>query len=133
MDRYLKKFVASPAANSALARLGLWVSLLPRPLRRFLWWYSLNIEGYFRSRQYGTFGVSVYASLGAASLHPLSPLTCVLNYGVIEENGEVDVRLVYDHRVLDGANVARALAAIEAALQGPILAELQRLPTRAPT
>jgi hypothetical protein len=127
LDRYLKSFANSPRANSALAALGLWVSLLPRPLRRFLWWYSLNVEGYFRSRQYGTFGVSVYSGLGAESLHPLSPLTCVLNYGVIDEHGDVDVRIVYDHRVLDGANVARALAALETALGGPIVAELRRL------
>jgi len=132
MDRYLKWFATSPTKNMGLARLGLWVSLLPWPIRRFLWWYSLNIEGYFRSRQYGTFGVSVYSGLGAASLHPLSPLTCVLNYGVIDEAGEVDVRVAYDHRVFDGANMARAMAAIETALHGPIAAELRGEPARAP-
>ena len=41
----------------------------------------------------------------SASLHPLSLLTTTLNYGVIEPTGDVDVRLVYDHRVLDGATV----------------------------
>ncbi len=43
------------------------------------------------------------------SLHPLSPLTFVLNYGVIDEEGNVNVRLIYDHRVMDGATVARAV------------------------
>ena len=94
------------------------------PLRRALWWWALNSEGYFRSRQFGTYGISVYSALGAESLHPLSPLTFVLNYGVIDEAGNVTVRIIYDHRVLDGATVARALAALEDTLNGPILAEL---------
>lgn len=86
---------------------------------------AANSGGYFRSRQFGTYGVSVYSGLGAESLHPLSPLTFVLNYGIIDEQGEVDVRVVYDHRVLDGANVARTLAALEETLNGPILEELR--------
>ena len=125
LDRYLKAFVNLPGKNMGLARLGLWISLLWWPLRRFLWWWALNSDGYFRARQFGTYGVSVYSGLGSESLHPLSPLTFVLNYGVIDEEGEVNVRLIYDHRVLDGANVARALSAIEQALNGPILAELR--------
>lgn len=66
----------------------------------------------------------MFSSLGAESLHPMSPLTTTLNHGVIDAAGEVDVRLVYDHRVLDGATVARILAAMERALKGPILREL---------
>jgi hypothetical protein len=124
LDRYLRWFINSPKANMGLARLGLWVSYLPWPLRRLLWWWALNAEGYFRARQFGTFGMSVYSGLGSESLHPLSPLSYVLNYGVIDEAGNVNVRIIYDHRVLDGATVARALAAIEAAMNGPILAEL---------
>lgn len=127
IDRYLKRFSNSATANMGLARLGLWISLLPWPLRYALWWYALNGGGYFRSRQFGTYGVSVYSGLGAESLHPLSPLSYVLNYGVIDEQGQVDVRIVYDHRVLDGAYVARTLAALEEALTGPILSELRAL------
>ena len=37
--------------------------------------------------------------------------------------------MIYDHRVLDGATVARALAAIEDALKGPVLAELEAAST----
>ena len=43
--------------------------------RRLLWWTALNLSGRHRARLMGTFGVSVYAGLGAASLHPLSVLT----------------------------------------------------------
>ncbi len=79
----------------------------------------------------GTFGISVYASLGAASLHPLSPLTTTLNYGVLKQDGSVNVRLIYDHRVLDGANVARALADLEHILVNDICREIKSLPETA--
>jgi hypothetical protein len=97
----------------------------PRPLRRLLWWVALNV-GRLRTNYFGTFGVSVYSALGAESLHPLSPLTCTLNYGIIAADGTVDVRLIYDHRVLDGATVARALVRLEEILNGTVCQELAR-------
>ena len=80
-----------------------------------------------RARDRGNWNVrlSVYSSLGAESLHPLSPLTTTLNYGTINDDGTVWVRLIYDHRVFDGATAARALAKLEEVLHGPILAELR--------
>jgi pyruvate/2-oxoglutarate dehydrogenase complex dihydrolipoamide acyltransferase (E2) component len=48
----------------------------------------------------------------------------VLNWGVISADGTVDVRFNYDHRVMDGATVARALQALEKILTGAIVAEL---------
>jgi hypothetical protein len=98
----------------------------PRPLRRLLWWLALNL-GRQRINYFGTFGVSVYSALGAESLHPLSPLTSTLNYGVIAADGTVDVRVIYDHRVLDGATVARALVRMEELLNTTVCAELTRL------
>ncbi len=94
-------------------------------LRHLLWWLGLNLSGYRRARNWGTFAVSVYSSLGAESLHPLSPLTTTLNYGVIADDGTVDVRIIYDHRVLDGSSVARALADLEQTLNGRLIDSLQ--------
>jgi hypothetical protein len=99
------------------------VSGLPMPLRRVLWWFCLN-SSRLRSHHFGTFAVSVYSGLGAESLHPLSPLTTTLNYGVIHSDGTVDVRIIYDHRVLDGASIARALNSLEQTLTGQIVDEL---------
>jgi hypothetical protein len=96
----------------------------PWPLRRMMWWMALNV-GRIRPNYFGTFGISVYSSLGAESLHPLSPLTVTLNYGVIAPNGMVDVRLIYDHRVLDGATVARSLTRLEQVLNTEIRKELE--------
>ena len=99
---------------------------LPTPIRRAIWWLGLNI-GRQRGNYFGTFGVTVYSGLGSESLHPISPLTGVLNYGVIDPEGRVAVRIMYDHRVLDGSMVARVLEQIDKKLHGAILAELKAM------
>ncbi len=116
IDRYLKECKETSVERVATFRRALRISRLPWPLRRLIWWVGLNWSGYKRARNLGTFGVTVYSGLGAEALHPLSILTTTLNYGVIAEDGTVDVRLIYDHRVLDGATVARALGELERVL-----------------
>jgi hypothetical protein len=130
LDRYLKESKELPIEQVGTIRRALRVSRLPRPLRRLVWWVGLNYSGYKRARNLGTFGVTVYSGLGAEALHPLSPLTTTLNYGVIAEDGTVDVRIIYDHRVLDGANVARALAELELVLNQQMPSLLERAPRR---
>jgi hypothetical protein len=124
IDARLRHCKDSPVHMVGAFRRLLLFGRLPRPLRRFLWWLVLNCLPHKRAKMLGTYGVTVYAGLGAASLHPLSVLSTTLNYGVMEADGSVDVRLVYDHRVLDGATVARALADLEEVLNGPIADEL---------
>ena len=120
----IREFAEEPIHSVRYFRRMLAFANLPGPLRRALFWLGLNLP---RNRPsfVGTFGLSVYSSLGAESLHPLSPLTTTLNYGTIDRDGNVWVRLIYDHRVFDGATAARALARLEDVLNGPILAELR--------
>jgi hypothetical protein len=126
LDEKIRHFKDAPVETVGSFNHGLQVSKLPWPLRRFTWWLGLNLAGRYRTQKMGTFGVSSYSGLGANSLHPLTPLTITLNYGPVGPDGQVDVRLIYDHRVMDGATVARALADMERVLNGEILAELQR-------
>ena len=119
----IRALAEAPVGSVKSYRRMLRLAALPRPLRRAMMWLGLNLPR-TRPGQFGTFGLSVYSSLGAESLHPLSPLTTTLTYGPIGADGGVDVRLVYDHRVLDGATVARALARIESVMRGAILTEL---------
>ncbi len=129
LDDYLQACKVEPVEGIGTFRRTLRVARWPRLVRRFIWWLGLNLTGYKRARNWGTFGVSVYSSLGAESLHPLSPLTTALNYGVIADDGTVDVRIIYDHRVMDGSTVARALGELEQILNGPITRALLT-PTR---
>src|SRR5262249_38849372 len=101
-------------------RRALWVAGLPRPLRRLLW--GGGVDG-------GRQRANYFAAFGAESLHPLSPLTCTLNYGVIAPDGTVDVRLIYDHRVTDGPTIARAMVRLERVLNTSLCGELTSLPS----
>jgi hypothetical protein len=106
-------------------RMALRFNKVPTPIRRLFWWGNLNLSGHKRCKRFGTFGLSSYGALGAEQIHPISPLTTTLTYGPINPvTGHVVVKLIYDHRVLDGAYVARRLRDIEATLNGPILDEL---------
>lgn len=96
------------------------------PIRRLVWWLGLN-DGAAKAHFFGTFGISVVASHGAASLMLLSPLTTTINYGVLRPDGTLDVRLMYDHRVMDGAFVARCLVKLEGILRDEVAKELSAL------
>ena len=130
ISQHLRHATTAPVEEIKPFQRALKVAGYPRPLRRLLWWLGLNI-GRQRANYFGTFAVSVYSALGAESLHPLWPCTALLNYGVIAPDGTCDVRIVYDHRVMDGANVARALAKLEEVLCGVIVEELRESMTRA--
>jgi hypothetical protein len=124
MVRAVRRGQTAPVEEVKEFRRALRFSGLPRPARRLLWWIALNY-GRIRPNYFGTFGISSYAALGAESLHPISPLSYALTYGAIGADGAVDVRLIYDHRVTDGATIARALVELESALNGPVLEEVE--------
>lgn len=109
-------------------RHALLLSRFPTPIRRLVWWLGLETDGRYKAYFFGTFGISVVASFGAAGLHILSPVATTLNYGTFDDAGQIDVRIVYDHRVLDGATVARAMVALEDVLLTEIAEELRAGP-----
>jgi hypothetical protein len=123
-DRIEHDSRASVEQSRALRRWIL-ITRLPAPIRRVAWWIGLNWARQ-RDNFFGTFGVSVYSALGAESLHPLGPTTTVLNYGLISNTGEVDVRIIYDHRVMNGTTIARALVRLEGILNSAIVEELNK-------
>lgn len=124
LQEALNFYKNAPLEQVGFFRQALRVSSAPAFVRHLLWWSTLNVSGYKRAKRFGTFGLSSYGALGAESLHPISPLTTTLTYGPISESGRVNVKITYDHRVLDGAYVARRLLDIERALVGPIRDEL---------
>ena len=124
LDAIVRHYKAAPIESIPSYNHALLLSRLPSFLRRFIWWAGLCTDGRYRAYFFGTFAISVVASLGAAGLHILSPLTTTLNYGTFAADGSLDVRLAYDHRVLDGAVVARAMVALEETLHNVIVPEL---------
>jgi hypothetical protein len=102
------------------------IARLPLPLRLLLVWLSLNI-GRQVPNFMGSFAISTLGSHGAAIVHTIPVWTSFLNYGPIGRDGGVDIYLSVDHRVLDGGAAARAIQALETALNGPVLDELRAL------
>ncbi len=125
LQEALSWYKHQPLEKVGVYRQALRVSSVPRPIRRLLWWSTLNVSGFKRAKRFGTFGLTSYGALGAESLHPISPLTTTLTFGPISPTGDVVIKLIYDKRVLDGAYIARRLRDIESALTGTILNELK--------
>lgn len=111
---------------SRLIRYSRW----PWPLRRAAWWYAANVSRRSRIRVFGTFGVSVTAGDGASALNLISPLSTSVNYGVLTPDHTLPVRVHFDHRVMDGAPVARAVAELEEVMNTAIVAELRQMAER---
>jgi hypothetical protein len=127
LERIVRAYKDLPVEEVAIYRRALRVGRFPGPVRRMMWWYGLHLSGPGRARRLGTFGLSTYSGLGAHSLHPLSPLTTTMNYGCVDEKGKVNVRIVYDHRVMDGAIIARALGALEEVFNEDVTRQMRSL------
>lgn len=119
----VKRLAASPVAEVREFSLMLRVARLPLPLRRAIWWSVLN-WGRLRANYFGTFLLTSLMSEKAISKRILSPLPATLTYGVFDEDGSIEVRLTFDHRVMDGRVAARALSRLEEVLNGPIADEI---------
>jgi len=126
LQRSLVEFKKLPLEEIGFFRRMIRISRFPTPIRRFLWAVSLYVSGRARAKRFGTFGVTTLGGSGVEQVHPLSPLTTTLTFGPIDASGKVTVKIIYDHRVLDGAYVARRLVDLEATLNGVILDELHR-------
>lgn len=131
IGKILQHVSTAPIEEIKDFRRSIRIAKLPSGLRRVLWWIGLNF-GRQRGNYFGTFSLSVYSALNAESLHPLSPLTAMLNYGVIDPDGAVNVRIMHDNRVMDEPTVGRALARMEAVLNTVVAEELNLLAAQAP-
>jgi hypothetical protein len=127
LDRRLAWCKEKPVERLARYRGVLRLARFPRLVRRALWWSILNVSGYKRSRYFGTFGVTSVGKWGVESLRPIAPWISLLHYGMIDPQGNMTVRLTYDHRVLDGSGPSTALVEMEQFLKTDIVAELKIL------
>jgi hypothetical protein len=122
----IRRAATIPMDQSKEFRRAIAVGRLPWFVRRPLWWLGVNIARQ-RANFFGTFCVSVSAPFGAEGLHPIGPYTTIMNYGPIGNDGGVNVRFCIDHRVTDGAVIARAMKRMEEILNTTVLAELKSL------
>jgi hypothetical protein len=122
----LLEFKTTPIGRITDFHRALVIARLPLPLRLLLLWLSLNI-GRQVPNFIGTVAISALGSHGAAIVDTIPVWSSFLNYGPIAPDGWVNIYLSVDHRVIDGGPAARAIRALEAALNGPVLDELRAL------
>lgn len=127
LDGHLRRFKEAPVESIGYFRQALRIGRLPWLLRRFTFWQSLYLSGFKRAKRFGTFMMSSLGNLGVEQFHPLTPLTTYLTFGPINATGEVVVKIIYDHRVLDGRCVARCLNDLEIVLTTDLVRELRAM------
>jgi len=108
------------------------LEMVPGVLRRTILRWNINSTSKKRATRIGTFSLSTLAGLGATNRFHPTICTTSLSYGPLTADGSSLVTLIADHRVLDGAAAARALAAVEAVLLGDMARELRSLPACLP-
>lgn len=127
LDETMRTFREAPIRDVGYFRQWLRLGRLPGFVRRFAFWHTLNLLGQKRAKRLGTFAISSLGNLGVEQHHPISPLTTYLTFGPISRDGDVNVKLIYDHRVMDGRCVARCLCDLEETLNTRILDELHAM------
>jgi hypothetical protein len=126
LDALVRGYKENPLSTVRPFCRAMTLGRLPGPLRRLVWWVTLNFLGRRRAHNFGTFGVTSTSAHGAGVLY-LRPLAATVHYGLFDDSGCLDVRFSFDHRVLDGAIAAQALVDLEAVLLGEILDEVRNM------
>jgi hypothetical protein len=124
LDALIRSHQTEPLEEMRWYRRAVTMSKVPWPIRSLVWWGALNVLGRQRCHNFGTFSVSSVAAQGAGLLSLIPILTAALHYGLFDESGTLEMRLTFDHRVLDGATAARILVDVERTLKDEILAEV---------
>jgi len=125
LSAMIRDAAAAPLEKKSLHRKLIAIARLPLLVRRLIIGVSMNVPRL--RREMGTYGVSSAARWQTDLGTSRTPQPCLLSYGPADADGNVVVRLTFDHRVFDGALAGRALARLEEVLNSSILHELRDL------
>lgn len=120
----VEDYARAPMTSINAYRRALAIGRLPGFLRRPILWLGFNLARQ-RANYFGTFGVTSFSFTKSELLYVPSPVTSVLTFGLFGEDGRTPVRIIVDHRVMDGMTFAAILTRLEEILNGPILQELR--------
>jgi len=124
LDSFVHYLKDEPVAAVKYYRRIMNMMRVPWPLRKFVWWCALNLQVRRRVHNFGTFGISTTAAHGAGIMKLVPMLTATLHYSLFDASNSLQMRLSFDHRVLDGATAAKTLAMMDDILHHEILDEL---------
>jgi hypothetical protein len=127
LDALVREHKEAPLESLRSYKRAVRVSSIPWPFRRWFWWAALNVFGRRRCHNFGTYCVTSVAAQGAGLMRLVPLLTATLHYGLFDADGRLEMRLSWDHRVMDGATVARILVDLEQVLNNEMVRELTQL------
>ena len=125
IQRFIDDCGQKPLAEMFKRQLEL--EMLPGWLRRAVLRWNHQSASAKRAARLGTYSLSTLAGLGADNRFHPTLCTSSLAYGPLAADGCCRVTLIADHRVVDGALVARSLIRLEELLQQELVSELRQL------
>lgn len=124
VQAFIDRHVTAPIDE--VFRRQLELEMTPGWLRRTILRWNMNSMSPKRPARIGTFSFSTLAGFRAGNhFHPTLCTTSLCS-GPVEADGRCRLTIIADHRVLDGATVARALERLDETLRGAITTELVR-------
>jgi hypothetical protein len=127
IDRAIGGLKRNPVESIGGYRRLIRYSKLPFPLRRPAWRLALHGSGHLHARYFGTFSVNSIGLPRAGVVQTTTPITMSLIHMPLEPPGEIRLCGAFDHRVIDGMAVGRALGDVEAIINDELTAELRSL------
>ena len=127
LDDTIRMLATKPVEEIELFQQQMDLARWPSFLRRFGWFVIANLRGPLRVNFLGTSLLTTVSKFGAVSINPPIISATTLSFGPIDDEGNVDVYLAYDHRIFDGAINAKALARLQEVLETLICDELASL------
>ncbi|HUB68514.1 MAG TPA: hypothetical protein VL981_13600 [Candidatus Methylacidiphilales bacterium] len=124
---YLRRLKSEPVESIRCFRRLIKGGALPLPFRWLIWRYLHSFSGPRRAAYTGTFAIN------GGTRFPIRPVTttgaigATVYFGLFDAEGNTDVCLAFDHRVMDGGVVVRILDGLESVLNTDIVIELQAL------
>lgn len=102
----------------------------PWLIRRIVIGLRFYFHGRKRVKRFGTFGLTTLAGQNTTIQKPICPVPYLMTYGPMDEKNRSTLTVSYDHRLLDGMQMARVLAQIESVINGQLANEVAALPQR---
>jgi hypothetical protein len=127
IDRMIRGLRRNPIESVGGYRRLIRLSRLPRLLRRSIWWCGLRCSGYVHARYFGTFALNALTLPRSMLLQSATPITVALTHLPLDASDRIRLFGVFDHRVLDGMRLLRAVGEVEAAINDEIVTELRSL------
>jgi len=124
LDQGLRQLRQVPVESVGSFRRVIRFARPPVLVRRLIWSLVFNWSGRARAKFMGLCGLNPFPT-GGKIVQSAVPASFMLYFGLIAPNGDADIQIFYDHRVMDGVEVFRIVRDLEATMNRDIVAELQ--------